>query len=198
MLDWKNAALILVDIQKDFCSGGALAVPDGDAVVPVANKLIRLAVDAGCPVLFSRDMHPVTTTHFNSWPRHCVGGTPGSEYHDDLLIGQSLYPYGAVLHQVFKGMAAEGEEADAYSVFDGVIDGEVYRSVDVYLAERGVKHLIIAGLATDYCVRATAIDGIVHEYEVTVVLNGCRGVSHDTTEDATEEMEGFGVEFVIL
>lgn len=148
-----NAALILVDIQNDFCPGGALAVRDGDQVVPVANRLSpKFPV-----VVATQDWHPANHCSFKIWPPHCVQDTPGAELHRDL--DQSR-----ITCRVRKGFA---RDEDSYSGFPGL---------DEVLREHGVKELFVVGLATDYCVRATVLDGLKLGYEVNVVTDGVRAV----------------------
>lgn len=188
-IDWKNTALIVVDVQNDFCPGGTLAVPNGHEVIPHANRLINLAVAHGCPVLFSRDLHPEDTPHFNKWPRHCIQDTFGSLLHRDLAI-----PTEAVIHYIDKGMGDE----DAYSAFEGYIrhDFSVDSVPDVYLQGQGIQHLVVCGLATDYCVKETVLDGLVHGYYVTLVRDACRGVTPETTQVALIEMEKYGAKIL--
>jgi nicotinamidase/pyrazinamidase len=181
-------ALLLVDPQNDFCPGGSLPVPDGDAVMPVLNQWADAAHAAGVPIFISRDWHPPRTTHFTSfggiWPPHCVMDTPGAEFHADLRI-----PSEATL--ISKGM---GEAEDAYSAFQarddsGALLGELLR-------RDGVHHLYVMGLATDYCVKASAIGGLDAGLKVTVVPAGMRAVNlqpHDG-DTALGEMRQAGVE----
>jgi nicotinamidase/pyrazinamidase len=173
-------ALIIVDVQNDFCPGGALAVSEGDQVVSVLNRLIAEFDRAGLPVIATRDWHPERTIHFNThggmWPPHCVQGTTGAEFHSDLALGQS-----AVI--VSKGME---ENADSYSGFDGM-DAQGLGLADV-LRERGVKRLLVGGLATDYCVKQTALDGLREGFEVVVLEDAVRGVNLKS-EDAPRALE---------
>lgn len=161
-------ALLLVDPQNDFCPGGSLAVREGDLVMPVLSAWARAAGEAGAPVFVSRDWHPAETTHFRSgggvWPPHCVQGTRGAELHPDLRL-----PAGAVV--VSKGM---GAREDAYSAFQarderGVLLADLLR-------ERGVRHLYVMGLATDYCVKASVLTAREQGFGVTVVQGGIRAV----------------------
>jgi nicotinamidase/pyrazinamidase len=179
-------ALIVVDVQNDFCPAGTLAVTEGDQVIPVLNRLIAEFDRAGLPVIATRDWHPRRTTHFNThggqWPPHCIQGTTGAEFHRDLALGQS-----AVV--VSKG--AE-ENADSYSGFDAV-DARGFRLADMLRAQ-GVKRLLIGGLATDYCVKQTALDGLQQGFEVVVLEDAVRGVNlqPDDARQALEEMERAG------
>lgn len=187
-----HSALLIVDVQNDFCPGGALAVPEGDAIIPKLNAYIRLFAEAGRPVLASRDWHPPETTHFVSgggpWPPHCVQNTPGAAFHPDLAL-----PRDAVI--VSKGM---GAQEDAYSAFDA--RDEASRSLGEHLRRMGVRHLYVAGLALDYCVKASALDAVRQGLRSTVLLDATRAVNvrpHDA-ELALEELLRQGVELAVL
>ncbi|MGH2487786.1 MAG: isochorismatase family protein, partial [Ktedonobacterales bacterium] len=132
-------ALLVVDIQNDFCAGGSLAVPDGDAVVPVMNAYMERAAAAGMPIYVSRDWHPAVTTHFTAyggtWPPHCVQGTPGAEFHPDLRVP-------ATAQFASKGMDPRD---DGYSNMDAVLtDG---RRLLEDLRAAGVTRVFVGGLA---------------------------------------------------
>lgn len=164
-----DSALLIVDVQNDFCPGGSLAVAGGDAVVPVLNRYAEAFAAAGRLVIADRDWHPARTTHFaefgGAWPVHCVQGTPGAEYHPDLKL-----PEGTV--HVVKGM---GAEEDAYSVFQGRdLSGRPFAQL---LADHGIRKLYVGGLATDYCVRHTVLDALRHGFEVVVLEDAVRGVN---------------------
>src|SRR5204863_4154412 len=143
-------ALLLVDPQNDFCPGGSLPVADGDAVMPVLNAWAAAAERSGVPIFISRDWHPRRTTHFKEgggvWPPHCVMGTHGAEFHPDLHV-----PRTATI--VSKGM---GEAEDAYSAFQARDD--TGRALADLLGAQGVARLYVGGLATDYCVKSSALD----------------------------------------
>jgi nicotinamidase/pyrazinamidase len=183
-------ALLLVDPQNDFCPGGSLAVPEGDDVMPVLNQWAAEAERAGVPIFVSRDWHPPNTTHFQPfggvWPPHCVRGTHGAEFHPDLKLPESTIV-------LSKGM---GEMEDAYSAFQARDERGV--GLVELLKERGVSRLYVMGLATDYCVKASAIDGVEHGLRVTVVPAGVRAVNlrPDDGDRALAEMEAAGVSTV--
>ena len=164
-----RGALLLVDVQNDFCPGGALAVGSGDEVVAPLNEYIARFAAAGLPVLASRDWHPAQTVHFESggglWPPHCVQDTPGAAFHADLQL-----PEDAII--VTKG---DDPSEDAYSAFQGRAAGGV-GAVEA-LRELDVKHLYVGGLATDYCVRSTVLDGLRAGFGATVLLDAIRGVN---------------------
>ncbi len=179
-------ALIIVDVQNDFCPGGALAVGEGDQVVAILNRLINQFDLAGAPVIATRDWHPERTIHFNTyggvWPPHCIQGSRGAEFHCELALGPSslIVSKGAV------------ENADSYSAFDGV-DGRGLGLADM-LRQRGVTRLLIGGLATDYCVKQTALDGLRHGFNVVVLEDAVRGVNlkADDSRRALDEMKRAG------
>lgn len=161
-------ALIVVDVQNDFCPDGALAVPEGDMVVPVVNRYLERAHAAGILIVASRDWHPAVTAHFaaygGTWPAHCVQGTPGAAFHGDL----HLPPETLVAS---KGMSVKDE---GYSALEATLaDG---RNVLDVLRERGVTRIHVGGLATDYCVRETALGALAAGFEVLVLLDASRAV----------------------
>lgn len=174
-------AVLAVDVQNDFCPAGALAVPQGDAIVPVLNDWIGAAVDAGVPVVASRDWHPRKhcsfAEHGGPWPPHCVRETTGAEFHPDLQL-----PADALI--VSKG---EAEAQDQYSAFD-----------DTGLADRlrglGVERLWIGGLAQDVCVQATVIDACAAGFETHLIADATRPVevSPGDGERAIEAMRASG------
>ena len=179
-----GAALLLVDVQNDFCPGGALPVPNGDRVIPVLNRVAARFEAAGRPVYASRDWHPSDTTHFREyggpWPPHCIAGTPGAELHPDLRV-----PRGAII--VSKG---QDRADDGYSAFEGTTaEG---RRLAEDLRTRGVRELYVGGLATDYCVRASVLDARRAGFPVTVLTDGSAGIDPEGSKRALEEMRQAG------
>ena len=195
--------LILVDIQNDFCPGGALAVSEGNAVVPIANQLMpKFEL-----VVATQDWHPVNHKSFASqnedhtigdvfelnglpqivWPDHCVQNTHGSEFVADLnrdLITK-VFPKGT------------DPEVDSYSgFFDN--DHRGATGLAAYLKDKNVTEVFVMGLATDYCVKFTALDAVQLGFKTKLVLDGCRGVELNAgdIEKAIEEMKHAGVEIV--
>ena len=163
-----NKALIIVDVQNDFCPGGSLAVKHGDSIVPMLNRYIDLFVKAGFAVFASRDWHPRKTRHFKefggSWPVHCVQNTSGALFHPQLQAGRD-----AVV--VSKGM---DPQKDSYSVFQAVDEnGEVFSGI---LSGKNVKELFVGGLATDYCVKATVMDALEEGFTVNLLADAVKGV----------------------
>lgn len=158
-IDPRHDVLIVTDVQNDFCPGGALAVPNGDQVVPVIN-----AVSGAYPVVVTtQDWHPADHISFVSrggpWPPHCVAGTRGAELHPALDVSR-------VDITIRK---AETRDTEAYSGFDGTNLADLLR-------ERGVTDVTVAGLATDYCVKATALDALREGFRVTVFEDASRPV----------------------
>jgi len=173
-----NDALVVVDVQNDFCPGGALPVPQGDAVVRPINTLqMKFA-----HVFFSRDWHPHDHCSFSddpeikdmSWPVHCVQNSAGAEFHGDLHV-----PSDATIID-----KATERDQEAYDAFSG-------SNVDLAeeLKRREIERVFVAGLATDYCVKWTALSSARHGFETYVVRDACRGISDETTEQALMEMQ---------
>ena len=170
-------ALLIVDVQHDFLPGGALGVPDGDQVIPA---LLAAAPDADV-VVVSRDAHPPDHCSFveqgGTWPVHCVAGTHGAELHPDV----------AALDPDVRIEKATTADRDAYSAFDGTGLADELRA-------RGVDEIVIGGLATDYCVRASVLDALREGFAVTVLEDGIRGVEVQPGDSARaiEEMRAAG------
>ncbi|MER7416542.1 nicotinamidase [Micromonospora peucetia] len=179
-------ALIIVDVQKDFCEGGSLAVDGGAGVAAGITRLLAAEPDRWDHVVATKDYHVDPGAHFGdppdfvaSWPRHCVVGTPGSEFHPDLGTDRIE----AIFHK--------GEYAAAYSGFEGhAADGE---GLADWLRRHGVDRVDVVGIATDHCVRATALDAAREGFATTVLLNLTAGVAPDTTDVALRAFEGAGV-----
>ena len=194
----RNDALVVVDVQNDFCEGGALAVPDGSAVVPLLNALGRrfpvvvLTQDWHTPghVSFasSHDRDPFGTIELGYgtqvlWPDHCVQGSAGAEFHADLDL-----PHAQMV--VRKGFHAD---VDSYSAFREA-DRTTATGLKGYLAERGVSRVFVAGLATDFCVLWTALDARQAGFEVVVIEDACRAIDmNGSLDSAFAAMDEAGV-----
>ena len=180
MIDPDKAALLIVDVQNDFCPGGALQIPDGDRILEPINRAAERFAAAGLPVLASRDWHPPDTRHFRDfggpWPVHCVRNSSGAEFHPDLRL-----PEGTLV--LSKGI---DPAMDGYSAFEGVTDDG--RPLATVLRELGVQSLFICGLATDYCVRQTTLEALPGGLEVTVLKDAVAGVDV-TPGDSARAME---------
>jgi len=178
----ESDALIVVDVQNDFCPGGALAVLGGEGVVRVINPL-QMKFDK---LYFTRDWHPQDHCSFSdepaftdmSWPVHCVQDSPGAEFHGDLHV-----PSDATI--ISKGT---DPDLEAYSGFQDT-------DLAAQLRAEGVTRVFVAGLATDYCVKATALDAHNAGFETILVEDGCRGVGDDTAKAALAEMRQAGIVF---
>jgi nicotinamidase/pyrazinamidase len=177
-----HEALIVVDVQNDFCPGGALAVSGGDEVVPILNRCIEKFTKEGLPIIATRDWHPAQTSHFNSsgglWPPHCVQGTYGAEFHPALKLGTNVVI-------VSKGM---GAAEDSYSGFQA--SDASGASLSALLCEKDVQRIFVGGLATDYCIKHTVLDGLKEGLKVTVLEDAIRGVNlhPDDSREAIAEM----------
>lgn len=179
-------ALIVVDVQNDFCEGGSLAVTGGSAVAAAISAYLMAEAGRYAHVLASRDHHINPGDHFSdrpdfagSWPPHCVAGTPGAEFHPALDTAR--------IEAVF----SKGAHAAAYSGFEGT--DQAGAPLAAWLRERGVDALDVAGIATDYCVRATALDAAREGFATRVLLPLTAGVDPVTTSAALAAMRGAGV-----
>ncbi|MEU5907815.1 isochorismatase family protein [Micromonospora sp. NPDC047527] len=179
-------ALIIVDVQNDFCEGGSLAVAGGAGVAAGISRLLASEPDRWDHVVATKDYHVDPGAHFGdppdfveSWPRHCVVGTSGSEFHPDLATGRVE----AIFHK--------GEHAAAYSGFEGhADDGECLAD---WLRRHDVDRVDVVGIATDHCVRATALDAAREGFATTVLLELTAAVAPATTDVALRAMDGAGV-----
>lgn len=180
-------ALIIVDVQNDFCEGGSLEVAGGTAVAHAINGL--LAGPHGYDhVVATKDHHIDPGDHFSdepdfvdSWPPHCVAGTHGADFHPEL----DTAPIEAVFHK--------GQFAAAYSGFEGAAEDHALTD---WLKARGVDEVDVVGIATDYCVRATALDAAREGFTTTVLTDLTAGVAPDSTAAALDEMRGAGIHLV--
>ena len=192
--------LLIIDVQNDFCPGGALAVPGGDTIIPVINSLIP-GFNA---VIQTQDWHPEGHHSFASshegkdpydtvemdygdqvlWPDHCVQGTRGAEFHPDLNTTKTE----VIIRKGFR------KEIDSYSTFYEN-DQKTPTGLTGYLRERGISEIYVAGLATDFCVKWSVIDGLKEEFTVHVIEDAVKGIDMDgSVEQAWKEMKGAGAE----
>lgn len=174
-------ALLIVDVQNDFCPGGALAIDNGDAVVPVLNRWIRAATAAGVPVYASRDWHPAEHPSFKDrggdWPAHCIQDTDGARFHPELELPDSVV-------KVTKGVRFD---QDQYSVLDQTGFAEQLR-------RDGVERLFVGGLALDVCVRATVLQARKEGFDVVLLRDATRPVTSEGGKKAVREMMDAGVD----
>ncbi|SCF33760.1 nicotinamidase/pyrazinamidase [Micromonospora viridifaciens] len=182
-------ALIIVDVQNDFCEGGSLAVAGGAGVAAGISRLLAAEPGRWDHVVATKDYHVDPGAHFgdppnfvDSWPRHCVVGTPGSEFHPDLATDRIE----AIFHK--------GEHAAAYSGFEGhAQDGECLAD---WLRRHHVDRVDVVGIATDHCVRATALDAAREGFHTTVLLDLTAAVAPATLDVALRAMDGAGITLV--
>lgn len=168
-------ALLLVDVQNDFCPGGSLAVEGGDEIVAVLNRWIAAAHDKGIPIVASRDWHPVHHISFSEqggpWPVHCVQDTPGAAFHAELALPDDTI-------KVSKGTRFD---QDAYSAFENT-------GLATFLHDRQVRRLWVGGLAQEVCVRETVLQALKEGFEVHVLMNATRPVNAQQGAQAADDM----------
>lgn len=178
-------ALLVVDPQIDFFPGGALAVTDGDAILPTVNRALRAFSKAGLPIFVTRDWHPADHCSFDAqggpWPEHCVKGTAGAELHPAL----DLPPIFSVVQK------ATTSDREAYSDFERTRLDEVLRA-------RGVERIVVCGLALEYCVRAACLDAFKAGFNATLLIDGTRPVEvkPGDGEHTLDELRAAGVEIL--
>lgn len=176
-------ALIVVDVQKDFCPGGALPIENGDAVVPVLNHWIANAIASGVPVYASRDWHPVGHISFSErgglWPPHCIQDSDGAHFHPDLELPDSTI-------KVTKGVRFD---QDQNSVFDQT-------GLAMQLHKEGIKRLWVGGLAEDVCVLATVLDGRKEDFDVILIEKATRPVTLQGSKEARKKMRDAGIQII--
>ncbi|AOM40226.1 bifunctional nicotinamidase/pyrazinamidase [Xenorhabdus hominickii] len=201
-----KTALLLIDLQNDFCTGGALAVKESDTVIKIANEVITLCQENDIPVIATQDWHPANHLSFaeNSgqnigelgelngipqvwWPVHCVQGQLGAEFYPELNQ--------ATIQEVFQ--KGENPQIDSYSAFFDN-DHKSETRLHGWLTEQNIQRLLILGIATDYCVKFTVLDALALGYEAYVVIDGCRGVNiqADDSKHAFEEMVTKGAKLI--
>jgi len=181
-------ALILIDIQNDFCPDGALAVSDGDAIIPFVNDQIAMARGQNAPVIMTQDWHPANHASFADnhdgkapfevmdmfygaqvlWPSHCIQGSKGAAFHNELHVNAA----DLVIRKGFR------PEIDSYSAFFEN-DKQTTTGLHGYLQNRGVTSVTMVGLATDFCVAFSALDAAELGYQTSVLLQGCRAIDLD-------------------
>ena len=183
-----DTAILIIDVQVDFCWGGALAVPAGDKVIPALNQVIRKANRRNLRIYASRDWHPAVSTHFKAWggiwPVHCVADTPGAGFNDKLQLPVDTYI-------VSKGLKPD---CNGYSVFDGRLADEM--DFGRALNKELITHLIVGGLATDYCVKRSVLDALKLGFAVTVLTDAIAAVERQAGDEqkALQEMHQAGAD----
>lgn len=165
-------ALLIVDVQNDFCPGGALGVKDGDKVVPVINRVIE-HFDY---VISSQDWHPEDSVHFEKWPPHCIAGTYGADFHRDLKIEK-------IDLKLKKGTA---NKDDGYSAFEAT-----NASLPDFLRDNKITNLYVCGLTTDYCVKETVLDALRQGFHTYVITDAIAAVNANTGDGEKAQQEMF-------
>lgn len=174
----RNSALIVVDVQNDFCSGGALPVPHSDNVIPILNKYIKKFEEADASIYATRDWHPLNHVSFTSqggpWPPHCIQNTKGAEFPKNLKLPERT---------IIVSKATDSKK-EAYSGFDGT-------NLEEVLKRGGICRVFVGGLATDYCVKSTVLDALKLGFETVLLEDAIQGVNAKPrdSERAIEEME---------
>ncbi len=177
LIDKEHDALFIVDVQNDFCPGGALAVENGDEVVPVINKLMKKFKK----IYASKDSHPEDTDHFKKWPKHCISGSSGEEFHKDL---KTKY-----IKEVF--LKGTGTKDDGYSAFEAT-----NKNLLEFLKEENIKRLFVCGLALDFCVKATALDSLKNGFETYIILDATKPVYENKADEIINELKRKGIFFI--
>ena len=182
-LNPEKDALLIVDVQIDFCPGGALPIPEGDKIIPVLNRWIERCLEEKVLCIFSRDFHPLKHPSFitegGPWPVHCVQDTEGAKFHPNLIV-----PKDSII--VTKGTRFD---KDQNSAFDET-------GLEKLLNRLKIKRLFIAGLALDVCVLATVLDSVKYGFETYLIKDGCRPVSKEGERVAISKMKELGVKIL--
>ncbi len=182
----KQRALLIIDMQIDFCPGGSLPVPKADLIIKPLNRYIAFFKSKKWPVVASRDWHPPITKHFKSsgglWPEHCVARSKGAQFHPKLKLPSNV-------KIVSKGTTPI---EDGYSAFDSRDQNK--KKLSRLLKSLGVKEIFIGGLATDYCIRATALSAMKENFTVYFLKDASKGISAKTSQDAIKLMKEKGIE----
>lgn len=176
-------ALLIVDVQNDFCPGGALPIEGGDRIIPVLNEWIDSGVREGLPIYASRDWHPVDHISFRAsggpWPPHCIQDTSGAQFRSDLRLPEETI-------KITKGVRFDHDQNSAFDDTGVAHD----------MRTRGVNRLWIAGLAQDVCVLATVVDARTEGFEVVLIGAATRGISPSSCAEADERMRQAGAQIV--
>ncbi|MDH5662702.1 MAG: bifunctional nicotinamidase/pyrazinamidase [Elusimicrobiota bacterium] len=188
----EKKALLIVDVQNDFCPGGALAVSQGDKIVPILNKYMMIFSRKKWPIFASRDWHPRKSKHFKKfggpWPEHCIQNTRGARLHPGLRLPEETIV-------ISKGM---DPDKDSYSAFQAV-DSKGTEFLEL-LKMSGIKELYVGGLATDYCVKSSVLDALKFGFKVKLLIDAIKGVNikPEDSEEAIQEMIRGGAEKMTL
>lgn len=183
----ENDFLIIVDVQRDFCPGGALPVPEGDQVVPVLNRYIDAFRKAKAKIFATRDWHPPNHVSFKGyggvWPPHCIQGSKGAEFHSELRLPEDV----DIISK------ATDPSRESYSGFDGT-------ELEEELKKRGANRIFVGGLATDYCVKNTVLDALRLGFETILLVDATKGINQkpEDSEEAIQKMIEKGAKTTLL
>lgn len=168
-------ALFIVDLQNDFCPGGALPTPKGDIIIPVINKIM----DKFDFVLASKDWHPENSVHFKKWPKHCIQETSGADFPVGLNTDR--------INKIF--LKGTGDKDDGYSAFEATNENLVD-----YLKKNNIDEFYVTGLTAEYCVKQTVLDALKNGFKTYVIRDGVEGIyqHEDDVENAFKDMENAG------
>ena len=185
-------ALLIVDVQNDFCPGGALGVPEGDKIIPTINKYIKAFSSKKLPIFATRDWHPIKTKHFRDfggvWPVHCIENTKGASFHPKLRLPKEII-------LLYKGIYPQ---KDGYSAFEAEeLNGAGFSHLLKLLK---VNELYICGLATDYCVKFSTRDAVKQGFKAKILMDAIKGVNlkPGDSENAIKEMVRLGAKKITL
>ncbi len=185
-------ALVIIDVQNDFIAGGALAVPEGEKIIPVINQYISVFTKRHLPIIATRDWHPPKTRHFKQygglWPPHCIQNTWGAQFHPDLQL-----PANTII--ISAGIT---EEQQGYSGFEGVDHSG--KSLEEVLQSMQITRLFACGLATDYCVKMTVVQALKLGFQVDLLTDAIKGINLQPTDSqkAINEMAELGAKLTTI
>jgi nicotinamidase/pyrazinamidase len=185
-------ALLIVDVQNDFCPGGLFSVPDGDIIIPMLNRYISTFAKNNSPILVSRDWHPSVTHHFSEyggkWPPHCIANTWGAQFHKSLELP-------LMVTVISKGTRSD---EDAYSAFQGT--DEIGRSLNDILYLKQIDTIAICGFATDYCIKYSTLHALTYGFKVLLLTDAIKGINLIQSDSirSIDEMVTMGAEPVTI
>ena len=184
-----NDALLVVDLQYDFMPDGALHVPGGDEIIPLVNTLLAAAQEGHAIVIASRDWHPANNSSFKEqggpWDPHCVQNTQGAAFHNEVR-----FPENTIV--VSKGFEIE----HPYSAFDAKSENGYGQSLPDILKQHKIKRVVVAGLALDYCVKASCLDAVKQGFETLVVVDATRAITADEGQETLRILKSFGIQLI--
>ena len=184
IIKFPNTALLIIDVQNDFCPGGVMEITEGDRIVPALNRLALVFAERRGRVVATQDWHPAEHSSFSLWPEHCVQGSRGADFHEGL----DLRPVNIILRKGFN------KELDSYSAFFEN-DRKTSTGLDAYLKTHSIYTVVLGGLATDYCVLYSALDAVALGYKTIVLNDAVRGLDSPpgSVDEAFRAMREAGV-----